>query len=163
MKRSELLDTLLWLVWDETELIMVDVESDHPKPDNYPYVARKITSPWSSSSESERYEEAEGGVKVVVTSQPTLTLSLTVYSDKKDDALDSADELLKALKRNYMQLSERGIVLANFEPMTDRTVFGDITYEHRIGFDIQIRIEDEYSYTVEAIDTVISNEEAIGE
>ena len=146
-------------IWNDLGRFFVDLENGDPRPDTQEgidtFVSHKFTTPYNPQKGYETHE----GDTMTYTSQPTMTLSLTVYSGSKGDALNAAHELKQWFGfHGYEYLKEHDLIVASVESMQDRTTFLETEYDHRVGFDVILRTTDQETRQIDTIDRVEIND-----
>lgn len=145
-------------IWQHMRVFFVDLESGDPRPP-YPFISHKFITPYLE----EAGNEVNDGETLIREAQATMTVSLTIYALTKIEALNLAHRLRQWFRfHGYEYLSDHGLVVVTIEGMEDRTTFLETDYEHRVGFDVVLRVyerEERQGYTIER---VILNNEMIG-
>ena len=146
-------------IWEDLKLIFVDLESGVKTP-NLPFASYKFTTPfiYQPTSETHTFDQEANQVVLKQTSQPLMTLSVTVYAASKAEGLGKAMELndwFDFVGADF--LSRHDIVVVRTENVDDRTVLKETFYESRVGFDVQLRVTHEVSRREEYIETAIIN------
>lgn len=145
-------------IWEHMRLFFVDLESGDPRPP-YPFISHKFITPYLPEAEHERNDDN----KLIRETQATMTVSLTVYSHDKTEALNTAHRLWQWFRfYGYEYLVEYGLVVVAIEPMEDRTTFLETDHEHRVGFDVVLRTVDKAEREIDTIERVELNNETIG-
>jgi len=127
-----------------------------PKPP-YPYVVIKETSTFIPQPGQPviTEEPMQRDIRRLATSQPTMVLSVTVYSDD----FQSAEELSQRVYDwfsfvGHQKLKDAGYVVANITGITNRDSLIVDDYERRRGFDVTLRFVYVQESMVEAIEDV---------
>lgn len=151
-------ETLRAGIWQHMRVFFVDLESGDPRPP-YPFISHKFTTPYLPEAEHERSD----GDKLIRETQATMTVSLTVYSRDKTEALNTAHRLWQWFRfHGYEYLAEHGLVVVTLEGIEDRTTFLETDYEHRVGFDVVLRTVDRAEREIDTIEHVELNDYVIG-
>lgn len=154
-------------IWRDLRRFFVDLENGDSRPDTQEglpeelktFISHKFISPYTPQV---GYELNDGETLELV-SNPTITVSLTVYSKDKGEALNLAHRLMQWFRFNgYEYLKEHDLIVESIEPMQDRTVFLETTYDHRVGFDVVLRTTDKAEKKIDVIEQVELNDELIG-
>ena len=127
-----------------------------PKPP-YPFISVKITSqfiPEPGQPEIENEDQPED-IKQTATSQPTMVMSVTEYTN----SLAAAGELAQVAHdwfefAGYHQLKDIGFVLADITGITNRDSLIIDDYERRRGFDVTLRFVHSVERIIEEIKKV---------
>lgn len=139
------------------------LEQGAPKPD-YPYMGYKITSPYTPESglaitEHETVPsndpDFEHDIEQTLVTMPTMTISLSAYSDDIDSCRSTALRAREWLFHvGYEELADQGIVVDNLTEIGDRTVLLEIQYEYRVGFDCTLRVTDTSTLRLQTIEDI---------
>lgn len=161
---NEIKEILRAGVWHALGRFFVDLENGDPRPDEQEgidtFISHKITSP-STDESTVQWNDDD---KMIYRSQFQMTVSLTVHSDDKGKALDTAQELRNWFDfQGYEYLKENNLVVVQIHPISDRTTFLETGYDNRVGFDVTIRATYEDERAIEVIERVELNDELIGE
>jgi len=151
-------ETLRSGIWEHMRLFFVDLESGDPRP-SYPFISHKFITPYLPEAEHEINDDD----KLIHETQVTITVSLTIYSRDKTEALNTAHRLWQWFRfHGYEHLAEHGLVVVTLEGMEDRTTFLETDYEHRVGFDVVLRTVDRAERVIDTIERVELNNEVMG-
>lgn len=127
-----------------------------PKPP-YPYVVVKATSTFipQPGQPSIVEEPLQLDIRRLATSQPTMVLSVTVYSGD----FQSAETLSQQVHNwfsfsGHQQLKDAGFVVVDITGITNRDSLIVDDYERRRGFDVTLRFTHVQESVVEAIEDV---------
>ena len=145
-------------IWQHMRVFFVDLENGDPRP-SYPFISHKFITPYLPEAE----HETNDGDKLIREAQATMTVSLTVYSRNKIEALNIAQRLWQWFRfHGYEYLAKHGLVVVTLEGMEDRTTFLETDYEHRVGFDVVLRTVDRAERVIDTIESVELNDGTIG-
>ncbi|KAB8139267.1 hypothetical protein F9U64_01185 [Gracilibacillus oryzae] len=163
IRHSEISEFIRSHLWDDHEIYFTDVESVKEKPP-YPFVSHKFTSPYIEQAHGPNI--AFDGAKEIEThtTQPTMTISFTVYSTDRDECLDAAISFrnwVSFLLPRYLEDERLDVVIVNVEQVQDRTVFIETEYEFRHGFDVMLRTTNSIQRQTDRIDYVEINDRVI--
>lgn len=140
-------------IWEHMRLFFVDLESGDPRPP-YPFISHKFITPYLEEASN----EVNDGETLIRETQATMTVSFTVYSNDKTEALNTAQRLWQWFRfHGYEHLAEHDIVVVTLEGMEDRTTFLETDYEHRVGFDVVLRTVDRAERRIDTIESVELN------
>ncbi|SUU94546.1 Uncharacterised protein [Anaerococcus prevotii] len=145
-----------------TGLKVIDTDSNIRRP-AYPYFSFKFTSLLQndkgrgneyfdfppSLDKRFKYDHRE-----TLSTQPYYVISFNAYSE---DIIESQRSIQKAWDwfrhAGYYKLWEKNFVVVDVGDITDRTVFKDVSFEYRYGFDLRIRYLHEIDRRTETIET----------
>lgn len=117
----------------------------------YPYIALKFTNLGTKVHKQAR-EMQNGMMQYKQVTEPTLSVSC--YSDKELDAVALAQLTAEYFEVDASLLHEQGLVVVDTSDVTDRTVFKEVAYEYRYGFDVTLRIVAHAERDLGTIETV---------
>lgn len=132
-------------IWKDLSVFLVNLENGDERPDKqadiYSFISYKLTSPFINqrgvtvfNTDTEKYE---------LRSAPKVVASFTAYAQNKLEALRIIGKLNDWFRfHGYNKLKEENIVVVTVENTSDRTVFLDTVYDHRVGFDVELRFSD---------------------
>lgn len=135
---------------------VIFAEQAGPKP-SYPYISIKETMSFIPAGNQPFItdEDLPEDIKRTATSQPTMSLSITAYSDTLNDASDVAQQAHDWFTfGGYRLLKEAGLVVADIESVMNRDSLIVDDYERRRGFDVILRFVHSISRVVEEIKVV---------
>lgn len=135
-------------------VILADQAS--PKP-SYPYVGIKETSSFIPQPGQPviRNDPLPQDISQVATSQPTMVLSVTVYSKSFQEADALSHQVYDWFSFTGEQvLKDAGFVVVDITAITNRDSLIVDDYERRRGFDVTLRFVYEQWRNVEEIQTV---------
>ena len=164
---NEIKEVLRAGIWEHLGRFFVDLENGDPRPDTQEglpehlktFISHKFTSPYIPQAGYEINDDDN----LMFVSQPTMTLSLTVYSKDKGEALNIAHRLKQWFKfHGYDYLKEHDLIVVETTAMNDRTTFLETGYDNRVGFDVILRTTDKEEMQVGTIERVELNDELIG-
>ncbi|NGP45970.1 hypothetical protein G4V62_13810 [Bacillaceae bacterium SIJ1] len=161
---NKIKETLRAVIWNDLGCFFVDLENGDPRPDNQDdidtFISHKFTSPYIP----QKGYEANNADDLNYVTHPTMTLSLTVYSSSKGDALNKAHQLKQWFAfHGYEYLKENELIIVSTSAIQDRTTFLETRYDNRVGFDATIRVVDQEVREIDLISKVDLNKEQIGE
>lgn len=156
MNHADIAKLLEDQIWDDLRLICVELESGIQTPP-LPFISYKFTTPfiYQPTSDTHAYDGANDTVVLKQSSQPLMTLSVTVYATTKAAGLGVAMQLKDWFDFKAVDyLSEHNIVVVRTDNVGDRTVLQETFYESRVGFDVQLRVSHEVIRSTDYIETV---------
>lgn len=158
MNHEQILETLRSRIWTDLGLFFVDIESDQPRPP-MPFISRKFTSPYIPQPKSITHTLNGDNVTLKQSSQPKMTLSMTVYAKSQAEALGQCMKLkdwFDFVGADY--LADNGLVVVSVENMQDRTILMETEFEYRCGFDVIFRVTHEVTKQEDWIEIALINE-----
>ncbi|CAJ1226662.1 hypothetical protein LXEBMM8_EKPBGFGD_00875 [Lactiplantibacillus xiangfangensis] len=112
------------------------VETDYSGPQPaYPFFSYKITTPYiqivQQMNDHEMFE---------------LTVSINAHTENSIQSLQLATSLVKQLKTEQVrrELRAKSVVIVDVDSMTNRSVFQSDDYERIVGFDLHLRVVDDF-------------------
>ncbi|MCM3488781.1 hypothetical protein M3689_05600 [Alkalihalophilus marmarensis] len=158
MNHTQILQLLRSGIWTDLGLFFVDIETEEERPE-LPFVSRKFTSPYIHQPVSVTRTGDGDAMTSKQSSQPKMTLSLTVYAESRDEALAlcmKVKEWFTFVGEEY--LASQDIVVVRAENVQDRTILLETDYEYRCGFDVVLRVTHEMTRTDDFAETIGLNE-----
>ena len=156
---------LIYELYQHTEVPLVPQNSADPRPPK-PFNTYNFISPYvpqagqPAFTTHDKVIEDENWIEYRRWELPTITISFNSYANGISECWQKAMKLKEwfAIK-GYRDLKDEGIIVASIEGMEDRTILLDETnYEHRVGFDVILRVVSEASGLVETIEKVEVND-----
>lgn len=138
-------------------VILAEQSSKKPK---YPYATVKVIVPFdpSGAHPSITDRDLENDIERTATSQPQMSLSVTIFGKSFDDSFQLAQQAHDWFAfKGYRDLKDMGYVVASIEPIMNRDSLIIDDYERRQGFDISLRFVHRQSRVVEEIKSVKTN------
>ncbi|MFC6202576.1 LIC_12616 family protein [Lactiplantibacillus nangangensis] len=129
-----LVDLLIAQIKNLTGCETVETDYSGPQP-TYPFFSYKITTPYiqivQQMTEHEPFE---------------LTVSINAHADNTIQSLQLATSLAKQLKTEQVRQKLRieSVVVVDIDSMTNRSAFQSDDYERITGFDIHLRVVDNF-------------------
>lgn len=143
-------------------LKVIHTDQKQGKP-SYPYLGYKFTSSYiaetgfpiengadtASSDENFDYDFQYTRIE-----QPTIMLSLTVFSETIDEAEGIALNAMNWFKNvGYEYLKTNNIIVVDTTDIQNRDIVFVTDYERRQGFDVTLRVMSEVQRTIETIES----------
>lgn len=140
------------------QVIMSEQKEDKPP---YPFIGYKVTSPYNEQAIGLPIETYENDPNIpqntlyTRTEFPTMTISITAYSETIDEAEVNALKALSWFKYiGYQYLKDNGIVVVDTTSVQSRDTLIVSDYERRKGFDVILRVQSQVQRTIESIESV---------
>lgn len=132
-----------------TDVAAAESGGDKPK---YPYIELKFINLGGKVGEAAQFMR---NTKQVNEQDRESILSVTCYGQTKDSASDLAYQALEYFEvHGVLPLQEANIAIVDATTLTDRTTLLTTDYEHRIGFDVRLRVRTQVISEVDVIDEV---------
>lgn len=131
-----------------TGLIAVDTDSNIRRP-AYPFFSFKFTSLLQDDEGEGNFlwdfppsldERWKHDYRETFSHQPYYVISMSAYADSLIEcqgAIQLAWDWFK--QASYQDFKDKNLVVVEVGNITDRTVFKDVAFEYRYGFDVRIR------------------------
>lgn len=147
---------------EETNLLVVQTDSNHKKP-KYPYYSYKFITLRQNTGEGgvlkESFESSlNQNFKYDVVStlefQPKSIMSFNAYSDDLEECEEAAIKAWEWFRfKGRRILSDANYIVVNVGNITDRTALLGEAYEYRYGFDVEFRLVQEIKDRMETIES----------
>lgn len=159
---KKLRETFVKELNEETNLLVVQTDSNHKKP-KYPYYSYKFITlrqntgdggVLKESFESSLNQNFKYDVVSTLEFQPKSIMSFNAYSDdleECEEAVTKAWEWFRFKGRRI--LSDANYIVVNVGNITDRTALLGEAYEYRYGFDVEFRLVQEIKDRTETIES----------
>lgn len=140
----------------DTKFLIIPANTTNAIPD-LPYGVINITSPFikDRGQGAETVEEVDSKLYLKRTETYKETLSLTIFAENEEVAGEYAKTIRKwfiFFGRTFLQ--EQGIVVIGAGNIESRTTFLLESYEYKQGFDVLIRLSDQYQQEIEHIEII---------
>lgn len=141
---TQLIDTLIDVVKTTTDLVMIESNSVGKQPD-YPFWTHTITSPYIPITN----DVVNGEVFECV-------ISLTNHGESGLETLNYAMLLHKKIREfeSRMAFYDKKITVVSAGKVGRRDNLISIEYERTAGFDLRLRIKDDYKETIPEMDNI---------
>lgn len=159
---KKLRETFVKELNEETNLLVVQTDSNHKKP-KYPYYSYKFITLRQNTGEGgvlkESFESSlNQNFKYDVVStlefQPKSIMSFNAYSDDLEECEEAAIKAWEWFRfKGRRILSYANYIVVNVGNITDRTALLGEAYEYRYGFDVEFRLVQEIKDRTETIES----------
>ncbi|SFM35779.1 MULTISPECIES: phage neck terminator protein [Salibacterium] len=129
---------------------------------SYPFINYKITTPFTREGgyPNEEFIDGTDTLTKVQTTQPTLTVSFTVYSTDSMEAYSEALKASECFEWDHLDLRQQNIAVAEIFNVENRDTLIEGDYERRYGFDVQFRVTRQIERNIDyATDVTTQKEE----
>lgn len=145
-----------------TGLQAIDTDSNIRRP-TYPFYSFKFISLLQDDDgEGNYYHDFPTSLdsrfkydyREIFSHQPYYVLSFAAYSDSLIECQDAIQRAWDWFKHvSYQDFKDKNLVVVEVGNITDRTVFKDVAFEYRYGFDVRIRRLHEIERRTETIES----------
>lgn len=145
-----------------TGLKTIDTDSNYRRPE-YPFYSFKFTTLLQKDRGQGNYlydfpESLDPNFRYdyreTYQHQPNYVISFNAYSDNLIECQESIQKAWDWFKQaGYQDFKDKNFVVVDVENIADRSVFKDVSFEYRYGFDVRIRYLHEVERRTENIET----------
>ncbi|MED4140855.1 hypothetical protein P4652_21775 [Priestia megaterium] len=152
-----ILETVRKRVSQDTQFLIIPADTTKEIP-ALPYGTIKITSPYIRSGEgqgSEYIQDIADKSYHVRDERYKQVLSLNIFAETEEESIEYAKTIHKwflFFGRTFLQ--EQQIVVLKVGDVESRTTFLLESYEYKQGFDVRIRLAEQYSQEIDYIDSI---------
>ncbi|PFR93518.1 phage neck terminator protein [Priestia megaterium] len=152
-----ILETIRKQVSKDTQFLIIPADTTKEIP-NLPYGTIKITSPYIRSGEgqgSEYIQDIDAKSYLVRDERYKQVLSLNIFAETEEESIEYAKTIHKwflFFGRTFLQ--EQQIVVLKVGDVESRTTFLLESYEYKQGFDVRIRLSEQYRREIDSMDSV---------
>lgn len=149
-------ETIRKQILKDTQFLIIPANTTKKIPD-LPYGVINVTSPFIKDRGQgiEMVEEVDSKLYLKRKETHKETLSLTIFAENEEAAREYAKTIHKwfiFFGRTFLQ--DQGIVVIGVGNIEARTTFLLESYEYKQGFDVQIRLSEEYQQEIEPMDSI---------
>ena len=145
-----------------TGLQAIDTDSNYRRP-GYPFYSFKFTTLLQDDkgrgNEYHDFPESldpkwKYDYRETLSKQPYYVLSFNAYSDSLIECQETIQKAWDWFKyAGYYVFKDKNFVVVDVGNIADRSIFKDVAFEYRYGFDVRIRFLHEIERRVETIET----------
>ncbi len=145
-----------------TGLQAIDTDSNYRRPE-YPFYSFKFTTLLQKDRGQGNYlydfpESLDPNFKYdyreTYQHQPNYVISFNAYSDNLIECQESIQKAWAWFKQaGYQDFKDKNFVVVDVGNIADRSIFKDVSFEYRYGFDVRIRYLHEVERRTENIET----------
>lgn len=145
-----------------------DFNIDNKPP--YPFSTVQILTAYIPENENnkpnitQKFDVAKDKIIRIREENPTMVMSLNVYSDDETKAQQTCMNIISCLKfTNYNEFEESGIIVVEVSNPRNVTQLLEVFYEYRFQFDVTIRVESIVNMEIDYAEKITATNKNTGD